>query len=194
MPPLLTPFLTRQRMKAITPYLEGDVLDLACGYAMVIPLLQPGQGYLGIEGSTQFIKTLSGRYPTHRFLQRNLDQDALDLDQKFDTILLVAIIEHLKRPDRLVAQLPRYLNPGGRVVMTTPSPFGDKIHRAGARLGLFSKDAVEEHQTIFSHQMMVELLTPAGLAVEGYRRFLLGGNQLFICRSSKPDLNKRLVE
>jgi hypothetical protein len=78
--------------------------------------------------------------------------------------------------------------------MTTPSPFGDKIHRAGARLGLFSKDAVEEHQTIFSHQMMVELLTPAGLAVEGYRRFLLGGNQLFICRSSKPDLNKRLVE
>jgi SAM-dependent methyltransferase len=194
MPPLLTPFLTRRRMKAITPYLHGDVLDLACGYAMVVALLQPGQDYLGIEGNPQFIESLSDSYPGHRFLLRDLDQEALDLDQRFDTILLVAIIEHLKHPDRLVAQLPHYLKPAGRVVMTTPSPFGDKIHRAGARLGLFSKEAVEEHETIFSHQRMVELLQPAGLVIEHYQRFLLGGNQLFICRSSEPDLKNRLVK
>ena len=72
--------------------------------------------------------------------------------------------------------------------MTTPSPFGDKIHRAGAVIGLFSKDAVEEHETIFSHKMMNDLLEPNGLKIERYRRFLLGGNQLFICKS-KLDKN-----
>ena len=188
MPPLLTPFLTQQRMKAIAPFLRGDILDLACGFGKVIPLLKPGQGYLGIEGNLPFIDTLSNLYPGQKFIQRDLDEDDLALDQKFDTILLVAIIEHLERPDRLVAQLPRYLKPGGRLVMTTPSPFGDKIHRAGAIVGLFSKDAVKEHETIFSHRMMLDLLEQNGLELERYRRFLLGGNQLFICKS-KMDNN-----
>jgi SAM-dependent methyltransferase len=183
MPPLLTPFLTQQRMKAIAPFLRGDVLDLACGFGKVIPLLKPGQGYLGVEGSLSFIQTLTNLYPGYRFIVRDLDLDELYLDRQFDTILLVAVIEHLEHPPHLVAQLPQYLKAGGRLVMTTPSPFGDKIHRAGAVVGLFSKDAVEEHETIFSHKMMNDLLEPNGLEIERYRRFLLGGNQLFICKS-----------
>jgi len=170
-------------MKAIAPFLRGDVLDLACGTGKVIPLLKPGQGYLGVEGSPQFIKTLTNRYPAYQFILRDLDQDELNLERQFDTILLAAVIEHLEHPAHLVAQLPRYLKAGGRLVMTTPSPFGDKIHRAGALIGLFSKDAVKEHETIFSHKMMVDLLEPNGLEIELYRRFLLGGNQLFICKA-----------
>ncbi len=59
MPPLLTPLITDQRMKAIAPFLHGDVLDLACGAGKVIALLKPGQAYLGVEGSPQFITTLT---------------------------------------------------------------------------------------------------------------------------------------
>jgi len=183
MPPLLTPLLTGQRMQAIAPFLRGDVLDLACGSGKVVRLLKPGQSYLGVEGTPQFIKTLSNRYPAYQFILRDLDQDELNLERAFDTILLVAVIEHLEHPSHLLAQLPRYLKAGGRLVMTTPSPFGDKIHRVGARIRLFSKAAMEEHETIFSYKMMVELLEPVGLVVEHYRRFLLGGNQLFICNA-----------
>jgi len=175
-------------MKAIAPFLRGEVLDLACGFGKVIPLLRPGQSYLGVEGSPQFIKILNDQYPGYQFIVRDLDLNELNLERQFDTILLVAVIEHLEHPAHLVAQLPRYLKAGGRLVMTTPSPFGDKIHRAGAIIGLFSKDAVREHETIFSHKMMVDLIEPNGLEIEGYRRFLLGGNQLFICKA-KMDKN-----
>ena len=109
MPPLLTPFLTQQRMKAIAPFLRGDVLDLACGFGKVIPLLKPGQDYLGVEGSPSFIQTLTNLYPGYRFIVRDLDLDELNLDRPFDTILLVAVIEHLEHPAHLVAQLPQYL-------------------------------------------------------------------------------------
>ncbi len=123
------------------------------------------------------------RYPAYDFILCDLDQDELNLEKPFDTILLAAVIEHLEHPSHLVAQLPRYLKAEGRLVVTTPTPFGDKIHQVGARVGLFSKAAMEEHETIFSYKMMVELLEPVGLVVERYQRFLFGGNQLFICKA-----------
>ena len=55
-------------------------------------------------------------------------------------------------------------------------------HTAGARVGLFSHDAHEEHETLLDRDAINEIATAAGLAVERYRRFLLGANQLAILK------------
>ncbi len=111
----------------------------------------------------------------------DLNTGLLDFDQSFDTILMIAVIEHLINPSHLLQQLPKCLKPGGQLVLTTPSPLGDLIHRIGARLGLFSMIAVHDHEIIFSYQSLHPILSDCGFIISTYRRFLLGGNQLFIC-------------
>ena len=188
MPPLLTAFLARQRLAAIWPYLHGDVLDLGCGSAEVSTYLSPGQVYVGIDRRIPLIARLRQRYPQHRFLACDFDAEPLALDRRFDTVVLLAVIEHLRQPDSLFAQLPSLLQPFGRVVMTSPSAWGNWIHAGGARLGLFSSEAAGEHHTIFSARALAARLEPHGLKIDVFRRFVWGGNQLFVCRRQSEAL------
>ena len=184
MPSLLTPFLQKQRFGIIQPYLAGDVLDLGCGLALVSEMLKPDQRYVGVEGPSSFLEWLHAHRPELSFYQRDLDMQPLDLGQKFDTILMIAVIEHLEKPGFVLSQMPSHLKTDGRLVITTPSPAGDRIHQIGARLGLFSKEAMHEHETIFTRTSLNRLAEQNALELIQYRTFLLGGNQLFIFQAS----------
>jgi 2-polyprenyl-3-methyl-5-hydroxy-6-metoxy-1,4-benzoquinol methylase len=184
MAPLLSAFLRQQRYKIVIPYIHGDVLDLGCGRAEILAWLQPGQHYVGVEGFAKIMCWLRANYPEHEFHQRDLNQDALALDGQFDTILMLAIIEHLKNPDELLAQIPSYLKPDGKLLITTPSPAGDAIHKIGARIGMFYKEAANAHATILTREALQTRVQRNGLKIVKYQRFLLGGNQLFVCQSS----------
>jgi len=72
---------------------------------------------------------------------------------------MIALIEHLKHPEYILEQCHTLLKGNGNLVITTPSPSGDKVHKIAARLGLTSKKAVEEHHRIYSYKDMAELLT-----------------------------------
>ncbi len=181
--PLLTPFLQKQRYKMVIPYLKGDVLDLGCGLATVSEFLEPDQRYVGVEVSAPWMDYLRSHRPQYDFYQRDFDIEQLNLDQKFDTILLIAVIEHLEKPGFLLKQLPGLLKPAGKVVITTPSPLGDRIHQIGAKIGLFSKEAQHEHETIFTLASLQSIAIDNGLELTQARKFLLGGNQLFICQA-----------
>ncbi|MFV2043850.1 MAG: class I SAM-dependent methyltransferase [Anaerolineales bacterium] len=181
MKPLLSGFIQTQRFKAAAPHIRGDVLDIGCGNAGILAFLDSGQNYIGIEGHPSIFRWLKENYEGNEFHQLDLDRDVLRLDKQFDTILMLAIIEHLKMPHRVLSRLPQLLKPDGKVVITTPSPGGDMIHRIGARIGLFYMSAAQEHETIFTYQTLMERLEQNGLRIDHYRRFLLGGNQLFVC-------------
>jgi 2-polyprenyl-3-methyl-5-hydroxy-6-metoxy-1,4-benzoquinol methylase len=181
--PLLTPFLQRQRYKMVLPFLKGAVLDLGCGLATVSDFLEPDQRYVGVEVSSPWMDYLRAHRPQHTFYQRDFDVEPLNLDLKFDTILLVAVIEHLEQPGFLLKQLPALLKPKGKVVITTPSPLGDRVHQVGAKIGLFSKEAMHEHETIFTPATLQTIVEANGLELVHARNFLFGGNQLFICQA-----------
>jgi 2-polyprenyl-3-methyl-5-hydroxy-6-metoxy-1,4-benzoquinol methylase len=186
-PGLLSSFLLRQRLAAVAPYLRGDVLDLGCGDGPLIPRVRTAQAYVGVDRVAGRIDRLRAHYPQHEFHRRDLDRDELDLGRRFDTVAMLAIIEHLKRPEHVLAQLGGVLRPGGHVVMTSPSAWGDLVHGGGARIGLFSREAAAEHQGTFSRRRLAAMAASCGLALVRYRRFLLGGNQLFVCRpASRP--------
>lgn len=183
MSPPLSGFLQRQRFKAISPYLCGDVLDLGCSDARSLRLLRRDQAYVGIERHPAQVDWLKEHHRDYEFHRRDLDKDELAPGRQFDTILMVAVIEHLENPDRILSQIPFYLSPGGKLVITTPSPLGDKIHRIGSRVGLFHMDAVRDHKSIYTYPKLEARLERNGLRVVRYRSFLLGGNQLFVCEA-----------
>lgn len=180
MQPLLSPFLQKQRFQAIQPYLIGNILDLGCGHAEMTQLLNEAQSYIGIEEDANLISWLEENFPNRKFYQRDLDHDDLDIPGQFDTILMVALIEHLRNPERLLAQIPDHLKNEGRLVITTPTPFGDRIHRIGARLGFFSMIAVRDHEIIYTKTRLQSLLEKNGFTIIHNRSFLIGGNQLFV--------------
>ena len=51
------------------------------------------------------------------------DAECMDLGRRFDTIFAGELIEHLANPGRFLDCSHRMLNPGGRLVVTTPNPF-----------------------------------------------------------------------
>jgi 2-polyprenyl-3-methyl-5-hydroxy-6-metoxy-1,4-benzoquinol methylase len=114
-----------------------------------------------------------------------VDEEPLELgDEGFDTVLLVAVIEHLAHPDKVLAEVQKYLQPGGSLIITTPTLWGQRIHRLGARLGLFYLHAAADHVRAYDYAAIRNLVSRIGLEIVEHRRFEMGFNQLFICRYS----------
>lgn len=72
--------------------------------------------------------------------------------------MMVAVIEHIWNQKFLLDQVVNILNPSGRLIITTPSPFGnDVVHAIGANLGLFAKSAVADHIVIYNRRRFKNL-------------------------------------
>ena len=126
MTPLMTDYLRRRRNELVSRYIRGDVLDIGCGLGTIIPFLDAGQRYVGIEINQEFVAYLNPRFPQRKFYNCNVDEEPLELgDERFDTVLLVAVIEHLAHPEKALAEIQKYLLPSGSLVITTP-PSGDR--------------------------------------------------------------------
>lgn len=179
---ILSSFLQRQRLKIAQPYIHDHVLDLGCGFAEVTDLVST-TNYVGVDGHPIIVEWLKVNHPGYEFHHFDLDHDQISLDMQFDTIIMLAVIEHLKYPDNILSQIPNLLKDDGLFIMTTPAPIGDIMHQVGAKIGLFSKHAVDDHEIIFTHQSMEPYLTRNGLKIREYRPFLLSTNQLYICET-----------
>lgn len=173
---LLSPYLRRKRVKAVVPYLKGNVLDFGCGSGALAKLIEESQ-YLGVEIDSKSLCQARLHFPKHHFTS-NLPQEA----NKFDTIVLLAVIEHVKDPAQFLLKLTAHLNNSSksRLVLTTPAPFIDIIHSIGASIGLFSKHANEEHEELLNRDKLENIGKKAGLTLISYKRFLFGANQIAI--------------
>ncbi len=175
---LLSPFLVRRRVAAVAPLLqEGRVLDFGCGGGGLASVVPPDR-YLGVDRDPDALDLARTRYPQHRFLNPAALEAAPETE--FDVIASLAMIEHLPDPELWLRSLHGNLREGGRVVLTTPHPWSRVIHDTGARVGLFSCEAQEEHETFLGPQQIETLARAAGLELVTARRFLFGVNQLFV--------------
>jgi 2-polyprenyl-3-methyl-5-hydroxy-6-metoxy-1,4-benzoquinol methylase len=100
-----------------------DVLDVGCGHGYFAELLAAdGHRVVGIDGLPEPEKPAAFR----RYLSADLDgglegvADRLD-GERFDLVLLQDVLEHLRRPDVMLADCKRLLKPGGEVVISVPN-------------------------------------------------------------------------
>jgi SAM-dependent methyltransferase len=173
---LLSPWLRMQRIKAAQPYLSRRVLDFGCGSGSLAEWVEP-DSYLGVDIDAVSLQRARSRLSNHRFVP------ALpDANEKFDTIVSLAVIEHVPDPSGFLASLAFHLAPSDAscIVITTPHPTVDWIHDVGAAIGLFSKHANEEHEDLLDAAKLESIGVKAGLKLVTYRRFLFGANQLAV--------------
>ncbi len=176
---LLSPWLRRQRFKAALPYIKGRILDVGCDDGALAGKFK-GISYTGIDINKSSIETASGLFPEHTF--NHSLSECRPPQAGYDTIVMLAVLEHLSHPTDFLTRLTKKMQPQGRLVVTTPAPGYEFILTLGSRLGLFSSEAQAEHQTLIGYQELLELGIKAGLQIVKYERFLAGANQLVIYR------------
>lgn len=174
---LLSPWLRKQRINAALPYLKGKVLDLGCGSGAMAKHINSAN-YVGVEIDDYSLSEARRLYPDHKFVAGTQETG----EEEFNTVISLAVIEHVSAPDQFLAELASKLvaDDASRIVITTPHPAVDWVHDLGASVGLFSKHANEEHEELLDHDLLESVGNKAGLVLEEYRRFLFGGNQIAV--------------
>jgi SAM-dependent methyltransferase len=120
---------------------------------------------------------------THEFgrMIRGSFPDDLPNHKPFDAIALLAVLEHIPREsqDSFAGACARHLAPGGRLVLTVPSPHVDRILSLLMALRLVDGMSVDQH---FGYDVRETrgLFERAGLRLIRHERFQLGLNNLFV--------------
>ena len=172
---VLSPWLRRRRFAAALPYLTGRVLDVGCGSGALAGRLTADR-YYGTDVDTESLELARSRFPDHVF-----SSQLPALDERFDTVVALAVIEHVAEPGDFLKRLTGYMrDSNSRLVVTTPHPSMDWIHDAGSAVGLFSRHANEEHEALLERESLAGAGATAKLCLTSYRRFLLGANQIAV--------------
>lgn len=178
---LLSPFLRWQRLKAARAFLNGRILDVGCGSGALASLVGPGS-YVGFDVDETSLLRAKDRFPNHSFKSILPPKT-----EKFDTVVSLAVIEHVPDPSAFLESLKQYLKNGSEanIVITTPHPSAELIHYVGAAIGIFSKHANEEHEDLLDRNKLRAAGLSAGLILHHYSRFLFFTNQIAIFKSQK---------
>jgi 2-polyprenyl-3-methyl-5-hydroxy-6-metoxy-1,4-benzoquinol methylase len=178
----LSPYLEKQRIlhsvKFVDP--DADILDVGCGRARILDYLPRMRSYVGIDTLTEVIQENADRRPAHRFIVADIEKQELPNIAGVSIIVMLAILEHMSNPDLVFDKLSKLLNDGGKIILTTPHPRAEMIHRCGATIGLFSREAAAEHTQFFDRGRLSELAARSRLRLAKYERFQFGLNQVAV--------------
>ena len=121
--------------------------------------------------------------PRYRLVAKPFAEPVDFPDRSFDAITLLATLEHIHDKAPLAREARRLLAPGGRLIMTVPSPRVDDIVHTLVRLGLADGMSLEEHHG-FQPGDTRAIFETAGLQLEAHVTFQLGLNHLFVFRQT----------
>ncbi len=115
-----------------------DVLDVGCGHGYFAEqLAEDGHRVVGVDALPAPERPAAFR----RFLSTDLDGGLQGVapqltGERFDLVLLQDVLEHLRRPEALLADCKELLRPGGQVVISVPNVANVTV-RVGLLFGRF---------------------------------------------------------
>jgi len=80
----------------------------------------------------------------------------------FDSVISLALIEHLNNPDNLLKQAYMTLKTGGSLIITTPNAKWKKLLDILTSLGLISKEEISDHKNYYSKNDLIYKFKKAG--------------------------------
>lgn len=177
---------TRIALRA-APRLMQAVLDIGCGDGYLLRSLDAARRdgldpTLERDLTSPGLRLCRGLFP--------VDLARLAMTGPYDAIFSLAVFEHLSEDDLRHARtaLPDLLKPGGRLIVTVPHPWVDRILDALMFVRLIDGQAVDEHHG-FDPRRLSELASDR-VRLVSRSTFQLGLNNLFVFeRPVEPSCN-----
>jgi len=167
------------RFRIAKPFINGKVLDFGCGIGDACEFC-PEENYLGFDTDKEVLAIGAKRFPKANF--KPIEEVKNVTPNSIDTILALAVIEHISSTPAFLQQIYPLLKNDGTVVITTPNPAYDWIHGLGGKIGIFAKESHNEHINLTNKKKLLTDIQNTGFTLNKSRKFLLGANQLFILK------------
>jgi 2-polyprenyl-3-methyl-5-hydroxy-6-metoxy-1,4-benzoquinol methylase len=173
-------------VKSITPK-KGSILEIGSGYGFFLEEMQK-QGYkiIGIEISKERRK-YSKKITRVKVLNINLNKKIPDID-KFDTVVLFQVFEHIVDPISFLKNIKKLLKPGGKVIIEVPNFNDFQLKLNKSYLEWYWQRA---HIHYFSAEILSQILSRARfikIKVFGTQRYSIE-NMFSWKLTNKPQLN-----
>jgi glycosyltransferase involved in cell wall biosynthesis len=151
---------------AIRPHVGARVLEIGAGIGNITTWLLPRDLYVASDINPQYLAYLRNL----AFGKPYLTIDRLDLEdptcfapwkERFDTVVCLNVLEHVKDPLASLRNMHEALEPGGRLVLYVPQ--GPNLYS--------SLDEVLGHRCRYDRAMLQKELETTGFEVESIRDF-----------------------
>lgn len=178
---LLDKFIRHLRLRKIRPYFKEKkvVADLGCGDGSVLKFLSSKIkiGY-GLDKNILELKE-KNLYFSCQDITESLPLE----NERFEIVLLLAVLEHLVNPISLFKEIKRILKTEGLLILTTPTPKSQGLLEFLAfKLKLISQKEIKEHKHYYSQRELIDLLRENDLKILKMESFCFGFNTLAIAK------------
>ncbi len=175
---LLEPLLRRARLAKALPiirqYPQCTFLDIGCGWeARLLRSVEPHIAHgVGIDRKAPTIQS-----DKLRTLQGDLEATLPFDDNSFDVVSMLAVLEHLSDPLRVLIEIKRVLRPNGTLILTVPSHAAKPVLEFLAfKLKLVNPAEIADHKRYFGRRDLRALSDQAGLRMLTHKYFQMGFN------------------
>lgn len=188
--------LADRRVKAVLPHVRGRLLDLGCGTNNLVRTyasLSRRRGDAAKADRSAYAAEAGVGVDVHPWPGADIvvpDSASLAWEsQSFDTITIIAALNHMPNRQAVLQECRRILRPDGRVVITMITPRTSRVwHWLRSRS---DADQVERGMKPgevygFTPAEIVELFSSCGFTLESQRRFMLGFNCVYVFRPTAP--------
>lgn len=113
--------LGRYKIESCLRYMhDTSVLDLACGDGFLTSLYcHKFKRVVGVDASKKHLEEAQKRLPDVHFIHSLIED--LNLEEQFDNVLLMDILEHVRDPLQVIQTAARYLTPDGTLIIHVPN-------------------------------------------------------------------------
>ncbi len=159
---------------------KANVLEIGCGVGGNVELLGTSGSYLGIDMHKPAIDYCSEKFPQFSFKCARIEDIPQEFNSnKFDSIYILDVLEHLDNEVEILKSASSYLNESGKILVTVPafqflwSPHDDFVHHVRRYTkNSLSKILEESGYTVERISYFNSLLFPLALIQRLGMRFL----------------------
>ena len=150
----------------INPHIGARVLEIGAGIGNITTWLLPRDLYVASDINPHYLAYLKNMALGKPYLT----VDRIDLEDpacfepwrgKFDTVVCLNVLEHVRDPLGALRNMHGALRPGGRLILYVPQ--GPKLYS--------SLDEVLGHRCRYHRKMLADELTETGFTIESVRDF-----------------------